>query len=72
MIIWVWILIASTVLVVGVLAGFWQHLFNQTQPTPWQIDPGGHWLPTAHAMSWYEFNHGGFPTNNKMSDESNC
>jgi hypothetical protein len=28
----------------GIITGFWQHLFSST---PWQVGPGGHWLPTV-------------------------
>jgi hypothetical protein len=44
---WTWIVIGAGILVLGIVTGFWQHLLNNTQPTPWQVGPGGHWLPTT-------------------------
>jgi len=43
---WTWVVIDVGILVLVIITGFWQHLFS-TQPTPWQVDPGGRgWLST--------------------------
>ena len=63
---WTWVVIGVGILVLGIITGFWQHLFSNTHPTPWQVGPGGRgWLSTTSSFSF-------FPTPNTQDSMPIC
>jgi hypothetical protein len=49
---WVWIVIGASILVLGVITGFWQHLFTHSHPNAaFQIGQDDRMIPAVKGYS---------------------